>query len=86
MDVLEDLFYGNIRPCEEPTVGEAYRRASRRVDELEAALRGQPDMAQGAQLTVLIDAVSALSGQQEARCFAQGFRLGARLARAMELG
>ena len=54
------------------------------MDELEAALRGQLDMAQGAQLTVLIDAVSALSGQQEARCFAQGFRLGARLARAME--
>ena len=50
MDVLEDLFYGNIRPCEEPTVGEPYRRASRRVDELEAALRGQPDMAQGALL------------------------------------
>lgn len=83
MDILEDLFYGNLRPCEARPSGEDYRRAQERADALEAALRAQLDAAQGVQLSVLVDAVVALSCHQEAACFAQGFRLGARLAQAL---
>ena len=80
MDILEELFYGNIRPCEAKLDSCAYRRASRRVDELEAALRVQLDEGQRAELTALIDAVTALSAEEEAFCFAQGFQLGMRLS------
>ena len=79
--VLEDLYYGELRPHDleidvDSELGKAMSQAERCEEELTALLEGEAK----ALLLRLIDADSEISNTLALENFIQGFRLGMRLA------
>lgn len=79
MSILEELYYGNIRPTDEPQSVEV-RKALSEVTEIEEAL-GEifTDKGQKEKISELSERYSKLITLTERDGFLQGFRLGAKL-------
>lgn len=79
MSILEELYYGNIRPTDEPQSVEV-RKALSEVTEIEEAL-GEilTDKGQKEKIAELSERYNKLITLTERDGFLQGFRLGAKL-------
>ena len=80
MGILEELWYGNISPCDGGTKKgseqlELLGYIARHKDELQKRLNGEEKEI----LEKLIDCTNEMYGISEREAFAQGFTLGARL-------
>ena len=79
MSVIEELYYGNIRPTDEPQSVEV-RKALSEVTEIEEALgESLTDKGQKEKISELSERCSKLITLTERDGFLQGFRLGAKL-------
>ena len=79
MSVIEELYYGNIRPTDEPQSVET-RKALSEVTELEEALgESLTDKWQKEKIAELSERYSKLITLTERDGFLQSFRLGAKL-------
>ena len=79
MSILEELYYGNIRPTDEPQSIET-RKALSEVTEIEEALgESLTDKGQKEKISELSERYSKLITLTERDGFLQGFRLGAKL-------
>ncbi len=79
MSILEELYYGNIRPTDEPQSIET-RKALSEVTEIEEALgESHTDKGQKEKISELSERYNKLITMTERDGFLQGFRLGAKL-------
>ena len=79
MSVIEELYYGNIRPTDEPQSVEV-RKALSEVTEIEEALgESLTDKGQKEKIAKLSERYSKLITMTERDGFLQGFRFGAKL-------
>lgn len=85
---LEDLYYGNLRPCEQRIgAGSALRRAVDIITRCEAQLESQLDEAGQKILSKMSDAQQAADNITGLENFILGFRLGIRMmAECMDSG
>lgn len=79
MTVLEDLFYGNIQPCDNKQSAEVRRKLSAMTAAEEKMMETIPDDAQRAEVLEMFNKQTALIALCERDTFIDGFRLGARL-------
>ena len=80
MSIIDELWYGNISPCDggakkESEYAELLGYVARHKDELQKRLNGEEKEI----LEKLIDCTNEMYGISEREAFAQGFTLGARL-------
>ena len=79
MSILEELYYGNIRPTDEPQSVEV-RKALSEVTEIEEALgENLANKGQKEKISQLSERYNKLITLTECDGFLQGFRLGAKL-------
>ncbi len=79
MNVIEELYYGNIRPTDEPQSDEAKRALSEVLKTEEALGESLTDKWQKEKIAELSERYSKLITLTERDGFLQGFRLGAKL-------
>ena len=79
MAVLEDLFYGNIQPCDNKQSAETRRKLSAMNAAEEKLMEDIPDNAIRAEVLEAFDKQTELIALCERDAFIDGFRLGARL-------
>ena len=79
MSVIEELYYGNIRPADEPQSDEVKKAISEVVKMEEALGDSLIDKGQKEKISELSERYSKLITLTERDGFLQGFRLGARL-------
>jgi len=78
--ILEDLYYGNITPCEQQMIpGSELKRAVDRVAKYENQLMEQIGETEQETLTKLIRSQHEINSITATENFILGFRLGARL-------
>ena len=78
--ILEDLYYGNITPCEQQMIpGSELKRAVDRVAKYENQLMEQIGEPEQETLTKLIRSQHEINSITATENFILGFRLGARL-------
>ena len=79
MTVLEDLFYGNIQPCDNKQSAEVRRKLSAMNAAEEKLMEAISDDAQRAEVLEMFNKQTELITLRERDAFIDGFRLGARL-------
>ena len=79
MTVLEDLFYGNIQPCDNKQSAEARRKLSAMTVAGKKLMEDIPDNAIRAEVLEAFNKQTELIALCERDAFIDGFRLGARL-------
>ena len=80
MKVIEDLFYGNISPCEKTlTRGSEYSRLLQLAVKNEEKLHSILSPQQREQLEKLKDCIIDMNNISEKEAFVDGFRLGMQL-------
>ena len=80
-NILEDLYYGSITPCDtRPVSGSALEKSLRRAAECEENLTQRLSGTEQTLLLELIDAHDEITGTIAIEKFILGFRLGMRLA------
>ena len=79
MSVIEELYYGNIRPTDEPQSDEVKKALSEVVKMEEALGENLTDKGQKEKISELSERYSKLITLTERDGFLQGFRLGAKL-------
>ena len=79
MSVIKELYYGNIRPTNEPQSGEVKKALSEVVKMEEALCESLIDKGQKEKISELSERYSKLITLTERDGFLQGFRLGAKL-------
>ena len=79
MTVLEDLFYGNIQPCDNKQSAEVRQKLSAMTAAEEKMMETIPDDAQRAEVLEMFNKQTELIALCERDTFIDGFRLGARL-------
>ena len=79
MTVLEDLFYGNIQPCDNKQSAEARQKLSAMTAAEEKLMETISDDAQRAEVLEMFNKQTELIALCERDAFIDGFRLGARL-------
>lgn len=80
--LLEQLYWGELNPSEEHIQHTTeYKQNTEAAAEREENLKTTLDDRQQEQLSDLLDAWTALSGEEEQTRFEQGFRLGVRFTR-----
>lgn len=83
MTLLEDLYYGNLTPCDicfdrESNFARYAKLASENEEKLTALLNALPDAVQAREwLAQMSDAQQRMNGFAEAEKFIEGFRMGA---------
>ena len=84
MNILEELYYGNVRPSEkqfDPTSQYAkfFEILTDNERNLQAFLASLPDAENGQHmLSLMVNAQAEINGYSETERFIEGFRLGAR--------
>ena len=80
MSVLEDLWYGNISPCERDIKRSSnYADALERIVQLEADLHARLNNEEKETLERFVNCTNEMCCISEREMFAQGFMLGAKL-------
>ncbi len=80
--LLEQLFWGELNPSEEHIpYSIEYQQNTEAAAEREEKLKTMLDDSQQELLSDLLDAWTALSGEEEQTRFEQGFKLGVRFTR-----
>ena len=79
MSILEEIYYGNIRPTDEPQSEEVKRALSEVVKMEEALGENLTDKGQKEKISELSERYSKLITLTERDGFLQGFRFGAKL-------
>lgn len=79
MTVLEDLFYGNIQPCNNKQSAEVRRKLSAMTAAEEKLMEAISDDAQRAEVLEMFNKQTELITLCERDAFIDGFRLRARL-------
>lgn len=79
MTVLEDLFYGNIQPCNNKQSAEVRRKLSAMTAAEEKLMEAISDGARRAEVLEMFNKQTELITLCERDAFIDGFRLGARL-------
>ena len=79
MSILEELYYGNIRPTDEPQSSEVKKALSEVVKMEEALGESLTDKGQKEKISELSERYNKLITLTERDGFLQGFRLGAKL-------
>lgn len=79
MTVLEDLYYGNIQPCDNKQSAEVRRKLSAMTAAEEKMMETISDDAQRAEVIEMFNKQTELIALCERDTFIDGFRLGARL-------
>ena len=79
-NILEELYYGNIRPGEATfSKGEEYRKAANQIVSIEAALMSSLDEVGQELYRQLTFAQIACGSIENAQIYADGFRTGAKI-------
>ena len=79
MTVLEDLFYGNIQPCDNKQSAEVRRKISAMNATEEKLMEDIPDNAIRAEVLEAFNKQTELIALCERDAFMDGFRLGVRM-------
>ena len=79
MTVLEDLFYGNIQPCDVKQSAELRRKLSAMTEAEEKLMETISDDTQRTEVLEMFNKQTELIALCERDAFIDGFRLGARL-------
>ena len=79
MNVIEELYYGNVRPTDEPQSDDVKKALSEVVKMEEALGESLTDKGQKEKISELSERYSKLITLTERDGFLQGFRLGAKL-------
>ena len=79
MTVLEDLFYGNIQPCDNKQSAEVRRKLSAMTEAEEKLMETISDDTQRTEVLEMFNKQTELIALCERDAFIDGFRLGARL-------
>lgn len=79
MTVLEDLFYGNIQPCDVKQSAELRRKLSAMTAAEEKLMETISDDTQRTEVLEMFNKQTELIALCECDAFIDGFRLGARL-------
>ena len=79
MSILKELYYGNVRPTDEPQSDEAKKVLCEVVKMEEALCESLIDKGQKEKISELSERYSKLITLTERDGFLQGFRLGAKL-------
>ena len=79
MTVLEDLFYGNIQPCDNKQSAEVRRKISAMTAAEEKLMKDIPDNAIRAEVLEAFNKQTELIALCERDAFMDGFRLGVRM-------
>lgn len=80
--ILEQLFWGELNPSEEPIpYSTEYEKNTQAAAAREEKLKATLNETQQGLLVELLDAWAALSGEEEQIRFEQGFKLGVRFTR-----
>ncbi len=79
MTVLEDLFYGNIQPCDNKQSAEVRRKLSAMTEAEEKLMETISDDTQRTEVLEMFNKQTELIALCERDAFIDGFHLGARL-------
>ena len=79
MSILEELYYGNVRPTDEPQSDDVKKALSEVVKIEEALGESHTDKGQKEKISELSERYNKLITMTERDGFLQGFRLGAKL-------
>ena len=79
MNTLENLFFGNIRPCDDKQSAEVRRKQNEMTDTIEKLKAATPDKHLREQIDAAFDRQPELIALSERDAFIDGFRLGVRI-------
>ena len=79
MTVIEDLYYGNIQPCDNKQSAEVRRKLSAVTATEEKLIATIPDAASRAEVLEMFNKQTELIALCERDAFIDGFRLGAKM-------
>lgn len=80
MNILAELFYGNIRPCDNPQSAEVRKKQNAATSAIEKLRNALPDEALRNELDEVLDRQSELIALSERDAFIDGFKLGLLIA------
>lgn len=79
MNTLTELFYGNIRPCDDPQSAEVRKKQKAMFDAIDKLKASTSDEQLREQIDAVFDCQPELIALSERDAFIDGFRLGIRI-------